>query len=199
MGRTKIRLLVLDGQGVVFNRPLPSMLHQLAIDTDQTPESVWQRWYRELRVPFWTGKITETDLWKKLSQRSLIDGASLQANLESAYDYGPAAAHLARWSMHVPIWLLSNHRSDWLLQRLDRFQLVHFFERILVSDAIGAAKPDPLAFTPILQSIENPSTALFVDDHERNVQAAFKLGLSVVHANEAKPWVDVIDQALGCD
>jgi hypothetical protein len=32
-------------------------------------------------------------------------------------------------------------RTDWLMARLDRFGLTERFERIYVSDAIGAAKP----------------------------------------------------------
>ena len=37
-----------------------------------------------------------------------------------------------------PIWLLTNHRTEWLLPRLERFCIADRFDRVLVSSAILA-------------------------------------------------------------
>jgi FMN phosphatase YigB (HAD superfamily) len=96
----------------------------------------------------------------------------LRADLERRYRPGPwfdwVVAH------DGPIWLLSNHRSDWLLPRLERFGLADRFERVLVSDELGAAKPSPTAFAAL---VDQPSMVFF-DDSRRNVEAAAALGIT---------------------
>lgn len=69
--------------------------------------------------------------------------------------------------------VLSNHRTDWLLPRLERFGVIDRFELILVSDAIGASKPSPGAFA----ALRARSDAVFFDDSRRNVEAARALGI----------------------
>ena len=60
------------------------------------------------------------------------------------------------------------------MARLDRFGLTDRFERIYISDAIGAAKPSDRAF-----SVLTDRTGLhYYDDSDRNVNAARKLGIT---------------------
>lgn len=103
---------------------------------------------------------------------------------------------LERWSRQVPIWLLSNHRHDWLVPRLERFGVMRFFERVIFSDMMGVAKPDPEAYRHIVAHLSPPSSALFVDDQSRNVAAAAKLGLQAVHAGVGLAWIATVDNAL---
>jgi HAD superfamily hydrolase (TIGR01549 family) len=116
--------------------------------------------------------------------------------LEAAYELGPASPHLQRWSRQVPLWLLSNHRSPWLLPRLERFELTKFFQRVIISDVIGAAKPEPAAYAEILERTTSPASALFVDDQNRNVAAAAKIGLTAFHAGADLSWIAAVDDAL---
>ncbi len=195
MTAAAIQLLLLDGQGVVFNNPFPAFLRALAAHTNQPEGVVWNRWYEQLRRPFWTGQMTERELWERLTE-GLGETTDWRPLLESSYDYGPAAGHLEHWSRLVPVWLLSNHRGAWLRPRLERFGLAQYFERILVSDEVGEIKPDPAAFEPVL-SAADPAMTLFVDDQRRNVRAAERAGLSGVHADKEHDWVRAVDQALG--
>jgi HAD superfamily hydrolase (TIGR01509 family) len=91
----------------------------------------------------------------------------------------------------VKLWILSNHRSPWLEPRLERFDLDRFFERVLVSDRIGHAKPDAGAFAPLLES---RSPLLFLDDRKRNVEAARALGIEAVHLTHDAPWLATVDR-----
>jgi FMN phosphatase YigB (HAD superfamily) len=112
------------------------------------------------------------------------------------YERGTAVPHLCRWSRQLPIWLLSNHRSHWLLPRLERFGLAEVFQRVVVSDSIGAAKPDPAAYRHLIEEVYDPASCLFVDDRARNIASAAGLGLKVVHASPDVPWISTIDDAL---
>jgi FMN phosphatase YigB (HAD superfamily) len=194
MTQRRIELLVLDAHGVVLTNPFFAFLEQLARATSQSSDEVQQRWRSELRTPAWTGELAEDKLWQRLTGSE--NGRHWREVLEAAYELGPAAPHLQRWSRQVPIWLLSNHRSPWLLPRLERFGIKEFFERVVISDVIGAAKPEPAAYVDILERTTSPASALFVDDQDRNVAAAAKIGLTAFHAGADLSWIAAVDDAL---
>lgn len=196
MRESPIRLLVLDGHGVVLTNPFLTFLDDLAIQTGQSLLQVRRLWHDRLRTPFWTGKLAEEELWRHLTGSE--DGRHWRGSLEQRYEPGPAAGCLTRWAQMTPIWLLSNHHSAWLRPRLDRFELSGHFERIIVSDEIGVAKPEPSAFDAVLAHVRDPAEALFVDDRARNVDVALRLGIRAVHATETDGWVEKVDEILRC-
>jgi FMN phosphatase YigB (HAD superfamily) len=195
MAAPRIELLVLDAQGVVLNSPLLRFLAEFARLTDQSPCSLIERWRSDVRDLAWVGAITDSEVWRQLAPDRYLDSDPLIA-LESHYHPGPAAIHLPRWSERVPIWVLSNHRTHWLIPRLERFDLTANFERILVSDRLGAAKPNFAAFAPVLSRVSEPGAALFVDDTPRNVDAARRLGLRAILADDPGRWLGAVDAEL---
>lgn len=170
-------LIALDVHGVVFNNPLPYFLGEIGRRTGVGANRLKRHWRTTWRVPFWEGRISEAEMWAGIAPG--LDPTELRADLESRYRPGP-------WFDIVtdhdgPIWLLSNHRTDWLLPRLERFGIIDRFERILVSDALGAAKPSPEAFAPLLPLGE----IAYFDDSARNVDAARALGLAASLVTES--------------
>lgn len=162
-------LLVLDVHGVIFDNPLGGFLDDLGTDTGEGPAALRRRWVDTLRRPFWEGRLTEAQLWDTLAPGA--DHDELRAELERRYRTGPWFDFVANHS--GAMWLLTNHRSEWLHPRLARFGIAERFDRILVSDRIGAAKPSRHAFA----SVMDVPGALFVDDNPRNVAAARRLGV----------------------
>ena len=193
----KVRRLVLDVHGVVLNNPLPAFLVELARETAQAPEALRRRWTDEIRRDTWLGRIPDREVWSRLT----LDRGGEQAwlrRLEERYAPGPAAAHVDRWRRRAPIWLLSNHRSPWLLPRLARLDLHEPFATILVSDDLGALKPERSAFEAALAGLDGPEGVLFVDDQAHIVEAARALGLESVQARPGDAgWVDAVDARLG--
>lgn len=188
-----IELLVLDGQGVVFNDPLTAFFHQLAEATGQDREAVVSRWHDEVRERVWRGVIDERVMWRALVGD---DSRDWGARLEAAYAPGPAASWLPRWAERVPLWLLTNHRTRWIEHRLDRFQLRRFLTRILVSDALGALKPEAAVFAPVLAQVSDPAAVLLVDDQQKNVSAAAAYGITALLADPGGRWVFDVDLRL---
>ncbi|MEZ4367843.1 MAG: HAD-IA family hydrolase [Kofleriaceae bacterium] len=186
-------LLVLDGQGVTFTDPFGAWLDDLADATASPRPRIRSRWHDELRERAWRGEISDDALWAALAG---ADGAAWGARLEAAYRPGPAAAHLARWAARVEIWLLSNHRTPWIEARLRRFDLRRYFARLLVSDGLGALKPSPAVFAPVLADRRHPERVLFVDDQAKNVAAARALGLSAVLADPGGRWRTEVERRL---
>ena len=187
------RRLVLDVHGVVLNNPLPTFLREVAVRTGQSPTNLPLRWHDELRRDAWLGRISDRELWSRVT-RGHGDPREWGERLESRYAPGPAAAHLARWRRRLPVCLLSNHRTAWLLPRLERLGLRAPFTSILVSDQLGSLKPEAEAFAAATAGLADPSEALFVDDQLPNVEAARALGLGAIHARPGDAqWIGEID------
>lgn len=164
--------LVLDVHGVVFNDPLQRFLFDVGERTREGGSALRYRWTHELRLSFWEGRIGDRELWRRLAP--LMDADELRTDLESRYTVGPLFG-LAT-SFPGSVWLLSNHHGPWLTDRLERFGIADRFERSLVSDALGAAKPDPRAFQPVVDLARHRSV-LFIDDQIQNIATARSLGL----------------------
>ena len=167
-----VDLMVLDVHGVVFNAPLTAFIAELGVRSGAGAGVFGELWTQRLREPFWAGRLTELELWAALAPGH--DPHVLRVDLEARYAPGPLLAPVL--AHPGPVWLLSNHRSDWLHDRLDRFGIHDRFERIIVSDAIGAAKPSHRAFAMVTDAI-GARRACFVDDQERNVVASRSFGL----------------------
>lgn len=160
-------LVVLDVHGVVFNNPFVPFLAEAAQRHGRDSEQVLHAWSSHVREPFWLGQLEVAQMWATLIPGT--DPAALTAELESRYAPGPLFGALA--DISAPVWLLSNHRSEWLLPRLQRFGLDGRFERVYVSDAIGLVKPDVEAFR-LAQRAAGSRRILYVDDKPANVAAA---------------------------
>lgn len=196
MSLQKPKLLVLDGQGVVFDAPIKRFLSAFARRNDLDYSALLGRWQDRLRQLAWSGEIDDETLWTELAGKD-VDVHETMLELGESYRPGPAACCLDRWSQHLPIWLLSNHRSHWVLPQLVSMNLAGVFERLLISDETGIVKPDPQAFAQLLNGQVVASDILFVDDQLHNTQAAEELGLRTVHASPGAAWAADIDAALG--
>lgn len=166
-------LLVLDVHGVIFNNPLPTFLHRLGERTGEGGDALLARWRHSIRTPFWQGRLDETDMWRHIAPE--IPPTELRTELEDSYAPGPLFDLVMNWPNRL--WILSNHRSDWLIGRLTRFGIDTRFEAVLVSDALDATKPEPTAFRAVQQEATRTSL-LFIDDQNKNVTAARQLGIT---------------------
>jgi putative hydrolase of the HAD superfamily len=80
---------------------------------------------------------------------------------------------------------------------LQRHGLEGLFDVVVLSAAVGLAKPDPAIYRLALQRLGTaPETTIFVDDHEPNVVAASEQGMQGVHFTGYKDLVAAL-QELG--
>lgn len=165
-------LLVFDAHGVVLNRAFPTFVRRHAAARGDDPRTVWQRWRRELRLDCWEGRISIEQTWARLFPGDAPD--TLEEGLARTYARGPIFDRVFESDQRA--WLLSNHRTEWLLPQLRRFGLDRRFERVLVSDDIGTAKPDGDVFRIVRRRAGSGRVVLF-DDSARNVSAARRADL----------------------
>lgn len=178
-----VDILILDAHGVVFNDPLKSFLIRLAQMTGQHGDDVLRRWQKELRTPAWTGGISDDEIWHRLT-RGRGDPECWQSLLETSYALGPVGSRLSLLPRELPVWILSNHRTDWLHRRLKRFGLSERFEQVIVSEDLRLAKPDQRIFQAVMERVPDSRRVLFVDDNLQNLEAASLAGMQAIHVAE---------------
>lgn len=78
----------------------------------------------------------------------------------------------------VPTYALSNWSAETFPLARPRYPFLDWFEAIVISGAVRAAKPDERIFRHLLEGHElDPAATVFIDDSSANVQAAAALGL----------------------
>ena len=194
-GTCRRKLLVLDGQGVVINAPIRQFLAEFADRNALRFADVERRWESHVREKAWRGDIDDATIWHELAGRE-VDARLTRKCLDANYSPGPAASSMASWSRKASIWLLSNHRSHWLIPRLESFGVRREFDQILISDRTGFLKPEAQAFEPVLRARQSNQDLLFVDDLPHNVRAAEALGIHSVLAATSTSWVREITEWL---
>lgn len=81
----------------------------------------------------------------------------------------------------TPLYALSNWSAETFPLACERFSFLRWFDRVIISGDVGMAKPDPEIFDlTIRECTLVPGRTLFVDDLERNVQAARAAGMHAV-------------------
>ena len=81
-----------------------------------------------------------------------------------------------------PLYALTNWSAETFPIARERFDFLEWFDGIVVSGEVGVAKPDPAIYRRLTSDFGvDPADAVFIDDVERNVEAARAAGLHGVH------------------
>lgn len=183
-------LLLLDAGGVLVSTGgIADALALLAAESGAGAQHLWDLWLR-VRPDFWCGRLSHDELWDYFDTALDIrsDHAVLEETARAAVVPLPHAAALD--ALPLPRWVLSNHRTSWLGPALAAPGVPHL-DRVVISDQIGACKPDPEAFRLTLADWRGASgQVLFIDDKQRNLDAAAQLGLSTMLADPAGAWLE---------
>lgn len=88
---------------------------------------------------------------------------------------------LERQSKHR-LYALTNWSAELFPIALSKYDFLNIFRGIIVSGAENLKKPDPAIYNLLLDRYNiNAEETLFIDDNLRNIEAADKLGLKVIH------------------
>jgi len=82
---------------------------------------------------------------------------------------------------HYQLGLLSNHTKEWVEYCEGRFHYEELFNCVAYSYDAQSTKPSDKIFKFLLKKLKaKPEETLFIDDYEKNVLAAKKLGLHAI-------------------
>ncbi len=82
---------------------------------------------------------------------------------------------------NLRVYALTNWSAETWPIALREFEFLHWFEGVLVSGAEGMRKPAPAFYQLMMDRFDiDKSTAIFIDDNQRNVDASHTFGLKAV-------------------
>lgn len=94
--------------------------------------------------------------------------------------------------------ILSNSKKDLIAEWEDIGRIKQYFTLVIDSSEVKLIKPDPRIFILTYQKLKlKPEECLFVDDDEKNIKAAQKLGFQTVHFTDPKTGVALVKKKLG--
>ncbi|MBP2056326.1 putative hydrolase of the HAD superfamily [Streptomyces griseochromogenes] len=193
------RTLLLDACGVVLGEPMEPLFRAVAASSGLHPAVVAQLFRQRFRDDLWAGRMDETSFWTSLAMACGL--ASASAEWRTVVDQSmralPAVRRLPSWSRHARLVLISNHRHEWLVPRLEALALTGHFSEVSISSITGAVKPDQAAYDRLLGGTDLAQT-LYVDDKLANVAAARSLGVRSLLADADGRWLKEVEAWLGC-
>lgn len=110
---------------------------------------------------------------------------------------GTVAVLAALRDRGVPLYALTNWSAETFPRAQARFEFLQWFRGIVVSGALGMAKPEPAIFTHLLETygLEARET-VFIDDSPANVAGAEAIGMRALRFTDAATLRDDL-RALG--
>ena len=113
-------VLILDVCGVLLVEPMVPLFRAVAREAGTSPDRIEAVFRYYFRDALWSGRLEESSFWPAFAMACGVGIASPSwlLLLRSAMTPLPAASLVGRWSMSAEIWLLSNHRHEWLVPAL---------------------------------------------------------------------------------
>ena len=186
------RILLFDMGGVLVDLGSPAADMSLPL----SEREFWQVWLCSPHVAdLETGRIGDAEFCRRMSE-SLGLGATgfsverfAQWRLPLFPGVEETVAHLAA---RVPLALLSNTSPQHWATVSSQTGIFESFSKLFLSFEIGLMKPEAEIFEHVLAALGvAPERVLFLDDSERNVQAARALGID---AKLVRGFSDVRDR-----
>jgi HAD superfamily hydrolase (TIGR01509 family) len=128
------------------------------------------------------GRITQDEMFEKLSAISGVSARALEADFWSYVQIDPAmVAMIESLKPKYRIGLLTNATTPFIRQIIERHDLEHLFDAVLVSSEEHMAKPDPAFYLRLLGRMgAAPAQAVMIDDNPENVAGAVAAGMQGV-------------------
>jgi len=156
---------------------------------------LFQRRLPSLYPDFECGRISEQQYWAGMSKAGIaVDPGVFHRARRAGYRWLPGMRDLLEdVSAHVRCVIASNY-PDWIHEVVAPLDGV--IGAVYASYHLGARKPDPAFFERLLAAeAVPPDQVLFVDDRDRNVDAARELGMPAIRFTHAAQLRDDLGEA----
>lgn len=183
-----IKTIVLDFGGVLFYspwpgcRPSPEEVDRLKNPATEVMEKHWP----EIQDRTFQKADFRTALLKTGNYKSEEE---IKAVLNSLFNINYDVLKLAKalWVRGLKLYSLNNERPFWTDFRRMQFSLDNFFAGYFVSCQTGFEKPDIESYASVLRNIkESSNECLFIDDKQKNIKAAKRLGFKACRFKNAR-------------
>lgn len=198
MKQKEIRNIIFDLGDVILNIDIPLTYRSFSELSGRTHEELHSLFAEtELFRKFETGSLSDggfRNLVRDVLEMPGLTDSQIDASWNALLLDIPAARIelLQKLSASYNLYLLSN-TSSIHIEKINRIleetsgigSLDLLFKRVFLSYEMGLMKPDPDIYRKVLESAEiEAGHTLFLDDNLANVQAAEKLGISIIHVQK---------------
>lgn len=144
-----------------------------------------------------SGKISKNQFVSQIAELSNKSTSEVASNIESNVSNDEIFGLILELKAKgYRIGMLSNVSGDWLDRLFNKEQQALFDEFALSYDT-GVAKPEPRAYALICEKLEcKPGETIFVDDQQRFVDGAQRIGMNAILYTDMKSLRREIDLAL---
>lgn len=190
--------LIFDFGGVLFHWNPVRLLAQVLPERANTPENamLWKDRFFQGYTGDWgafdAGLIDAAQTVRRISSRTGLEPTEVQAVLDAVPDaLSPIPESVAllkrlRVAGHR-LYFLSNMPAPYAAHLSRAHDFLRGFEDGVFSSDVRLTKPDPAIFALALQRFDIPArSALFIDDHLGNVEAANRFGLPALLFTDAQ-------------
>ena len=192
-------LVLLDAAGVLVFDDDARWMSELADHCGLSRAEALQ-WLDQVAYrPWWSGQWQWPDFWQAFYDRFSVRVEDTAVFEHSWSSLRPLASlqYLASWAQVADLWLVSDHRSGWLLPALGEH--LQCFQFCWVSDQVGLTKRDELYFDLLSRYLSGQQSPVFyLDDRQENLlQAArFFPSLRYMVADPAGLWTRWLERSL---
>ncbi len=188
-----IKAVIFDLGGVLVRTEFPEVRQQLEKQLEFEPGTldriVWGGEEWELAQ---VGRISYDEYWRRIGAALEFSTPQEIADFRREYFSGDRLDDelvdvIKELRPHYRIGLLSNAPDRLEAWLEEEWGIKHLFDAIVYSAKVGLAKPDQRVFHLVLEQLDvAPSEALFIDDFQRNIDAALTLGMRAIHFTGTK-------------
>jgi len=181
----KIRAVILDYGEVICRPPSTEHLGRMAT-LFRIPREQFLPIYVASRNPYDSGDVSAEEYWRQFAKSAGVEvndsmveklrdwDLEMWSSINSKMVEWLAAIHFAGFKTA----LLSNMQSDMASHARKHFDWLHHFDHLVLSCEAHAIKPDLAIYHRCLAALGvPPSETLFIDDREKNIEAAQTVGI----------------------
>ena len=171
-----MKAIVLDMYGVIIKQTGDDFIPYIQMTFPSlTPEEIYRPWFKAD-----VGELTSLEVWAALGFKGDIEKVekeyldTIELN-EGFRDFASEASK--KYKMAI----ISNDSSRWSKYLREKFDINKYFEVISISGDLKIQKPDESIFRLSIEQLGcMAGDCLYVDDRERNLEAASKIGMDTV-------------------
>jgi len=177
-----LKILVLDAMGVIYSvgDDVKDLLCPFIAEKGGTRDiSKIEGLYLSASL----GNMPASEFWKAVGLNPRLEDEYLQMHklTEGLLDFLKTVN-----SRGFEVWCLSNDLSEWSRKLRVRFGLDEYFRGFVISGDVGIRKPDRAIFEHLVRQLDsNPANVVFVDDLQKNLDAAAELGFKTIQFTRA--------------
>lgn len=200
---SRIKAVVFDLDGVYFESGTSNFVISLKRVYGLTQRQIEDVYLKSSEMKkFKHGEITSLDFWEFALQKWNVETTrnELIAMMLSSYNVREETQRYVEnlRKLSVKTAICTNNFSDRIEGLKERFNLAKYFDSIVVSCEIGAAKPCAQIFNHLADKLNlMPNEIVMSDDKESNVVALQELGFEAFLYEDWEGFVDKTNKLLG--